>query len=206
MESSKICSQCGENKSCSEFPADKSRRDGLRSECKGCRSSSRKKVKELETEDVPKNFKFNEILLELTKINSKFREISNAINSPVFGDMDMSSRIHAICAENYSKCKDLEDEYQNILHPPKSEFILDSSELLVPFDTMNPNAFIAILQSQLQMFVVLQKNDTDVSVSIVCIGGVYTITLPQKIKLSNNEFTDFMRSTNYVAQTYTYDI
>jgi hypothetical protein len=204
MESIKVCRNCGESKYLECYPVDKRNRDGRGGTCCDCHNSKRRVQKSPE-----KIKRKGETLLhnysKLSTTMSGFLNIINALDQPEFADDDMTSKIKRISDQLFIQCKEFADEYQNILHPPKSEFILDASELLVPFDTMNPNAFIAILQSQLQIFVVLQKNDTDVSVSITHNGGVYTITLPQKIKLSNNEFTDFMRSTNYVAPVYAYN-
>jgi hypothetical protein len=110
----KTCSKCIEEKSLEDFHVNKSSKDGRRGTCKLCQNAS--DINELSTESTnPKNFKFNAICLELTKINSKFNEISNAINSLVFGDMDMSSQIHNIVIELQNKTKELEEEYQNIL-------------------------------------------------------------------------------------------
>jgi hypothetical protein len=214
MEEYKICRECGEDKSFDNFPTDSRTKDGRRGICRECDNSRRrgKKIeKQVEIIQIlpkieAKNTKFNEICEELSEINKKFMEISNGINSPIYGSVNMTIHIRATKMEYLNKASELEEEYQNILHPPKNEWDIDKTDLNIPFDTMNSGQFIAIVASKLQMFIVQTKKVVS-DIDICYNSGIYTfriIDCSQSIKLKNEEINIFLHNNNLVPLGYTY--
>ena len=74
----KVCSKCKVAKSIDEYNKDKSNKDGIKSQCKECRSKTIIKLKEEKTELKEYN---KSLLLKKKSINKKLKEYEEKINN-----------------------------------------------------------------------------------------------------------------------------
>jgi len=143
---------------------------------------------------------------EIVKNIKNLDRLLKAMNDPVFAEDDMTLKLRKIFGlvnDNFAK---LETEYQNVLHPAKDKFSIDSADFLAPFDTMNSDVLIPILQSKLQLFIMQNKEKLS-NVDVSYDSGTYTVKIACKkvpIKLKNEEITSFFVNSVLVNNNYTY--
>jgi len=208
-QAAKECSSCGEEKFLDEFGFDNRAKDGYRGVCKTCYNQRRcikkpNKIQEKTTKIPSKPMRsasLKPIYSEIRAILEKYSYIIDALDNPVFTDMDMTIHMQAIKIEYLSKVSELEKEYQNVLHPPKDKFNIDSADLLPSVSIIDSDNLIPIMQSKLQFFIMTTKGIHS-DISIIYNLGTYEFHT-ESVKLKNEEITNFFVSSNLVLSTYT---
>jgi hypothetical protein len=207
MDEIKICRECGEEKSLNDFPNDSRNKDGRRNICRDCDNEKRRNKKtphkvDIIAKKIPKSHSLRPILLEMSEIIEKYATIQKSLDNPVLSDIDMTQKIILLSAEMTEKMSQFKEEYNNIIYPPKDEFCIHKSDFVAPYSTTSSGDLILMIQSKLQLFIILNKSmHSNVSVSLN--SGVYSIKI-DNIKLKNEEITNFLVSNRLVLSTYNY--
>lgn len=174
--STKTCSKCGEEKNLSNFPKDKTKRDGCRANCKECdkvRYKLRAKV------EIPLNPSS-----DFTKRGISLYQNLGRLNND---DIQFLKKTN-ISQEMLKMDNDLKN-------PPTNVFkILD---VLLQGESTVVN--ISILKSKLSIFLMQEKNMFNVDFTIFIddlfdMNRLLVVSLPETIMLSNDEINNFVQS------------
>jgi hypothetical protein len=202
----KECSKCGDDKDFDEFSIDNSKKDGLRSECKECRSISRKK--QTVTKKVIKPVKKSKLSEPLQKsfanigeLHENLAKIIKMVDEPLCKNVDMTFEVKELISLIIENAHNFDKEYYNIRHPPVDEFFVDETNLISPYDIMQPSSFIPRVQSEVQ-YKLVQFKQIHSEIDIKYESGVYNFKLSTKLK--NEDITILLKNCRIVDSTYTY--
>jgi hypothetical protein len=191
-DQTKICYKCGEEKYFSDFPVDKSKKDGRKGECKDCRNAHLRFLREGKKTSLipsaPAKLTFSPI-----PESEKFRKDSIEFFTKSFGKTDdLNMEFVLKLSENAIKF------HEELIYPPTNKFkVLDSK--ISGGGSFEINSSIII--SKLSIFLIQKRNKIiDVSgIKIIIdpkydITGALIITLPDNILLSYREIEEFLIS------------
>jgi hypothetical protein len=190
----KQCRICKTEQQLTNYAPDSRTKDKYKNACNNCITKNHpekpKKTKEMRA-----------ALAKILEECNRLTIIYNFIDLEDFDDVNMTHKIKKFRSSIENNLSKIEEEYKKVLNPPRNEFYIDNSDIIL---RLGSDYTIISIKSKLQMFLALKKGKIGAMINVDYKDSIYFIKLPEGIFLESSEICQFFIDNKIVADTYTY--